>query len=189
MPFNLKMKKILISLLIILTIFIYRNEIYNLLFKYQELEIISTQKLNSSYHIGEINNILNSKDWSGIVALNNLLLKYTKRTLSYGTKQTTNNINKFKKGTKAHCVGYAAFHNAVLNYTLNLLNIKNYRVYHIRGEIEFLGINLNKLSNSSFFKTHDFVKIVNMKNGKYYYCDPSLFEFSKINKIGSTTGI
>jgi len=162
--------------------FIYRHELFNLLFEYQDLREIPEQKLTNSDIKNDIAGVL--KDWYDIESLNILLLDYTKKTLSYGVNQSSNDINNYKLGTKAHCVGYAAFHNSILNYALRLSRIKDYKVTHVRGKIELLGVNLNKLSASNFFKDHDFVKIENVKNGEYYYCDPSLYEFSKISKIG-----
>jgi hypothetical protein len=178
------MKKLSFTILIFSTIFIYRHELFNLLFIYQEFKEIPEQKLINSNIKDDIANTLRNRVWFDIAELNGILLKYTDKRLTFGSKQTSNNINNFRTGSKAHCVGYAAFHNAILNYTLDSLGVEDLRITHVRGEIKLLGFNLNKLSKSKFFKDHDFVKIENIENGEYYYCDPSLYEFSKIHKIG-----
>ena len=178
------MKKKLIILLVFITLFIYRQEIFNLLVKYREIKIVPEQQLTNSITKNEIDSFIKSYDWLGVEELNNLLLKYTKKTLKFGAKPSTNDINKFTKGTKTHCVGYAAFHNSILNYVFRSLNMEDYKATHERGIIRFLEINLNKLSNSAFYKNHDYIKIENTKTGKYFYCDPSLYEFTRIRYIG-----
>jgi len=182
-------KKLGIALFIFAGLWIYRTEFFNLMVEYKPNTELETVSLNQSEVSKSVDEIIESDGYVGFVELNKLLLKNTTSNLEFSQEQNFNNINELKGLGRAHCVGYASYHTSVLNYAVERMNSEYYSIDHVRGSIHFLGIDLSKLTNNPFFQDHDFIRIRNNNLDKEYFCDPSLFEFLRIDRIKLKNGI
>ena len=121
----------------------------------------------------------------GFDEFNNRVLQLIGRKLSFGKNQLLDDPDDFREST-AHCVGYASLHSSLLNY---YCKNTDYEVSHVRGKIYLLGFDLTKLSNSTFWQNHDFVRIKHKKLDKEYFSDASMYEYLRISRIGLKYGM
>jgi hypothetical protein len=178
----MKIKPIFYVLLVIVTIYLYRHELFNLCVSYHAVENIPVQELRDEQIMREVEQVFKNSHLD-IIELNKALLGYTTVQLKFSKHQNVVDVNNFKKGTFAHCVGYAAFHSSILTYAQTLLNSDLYKISHQRGHVTLFGFKLNKFLKGNFYQDHDFVRIENSAVSKYYFCDPSLYEYFRIHKI------
>lgn len=160
-------------------------ELFNLLIKYEVETEIPIVELKDEYWLSEIEIIKNSTSYLGVVEFNDRVLQLISSKLNFGKTQLIKDPNDFREST-AHCVGYASLNSAILNY---YCKNTTYEISHVRGAIYFLGFNLTKLSNSKFWKNHDFVRIKHKSTGKEYFSDASIFEYLRISRIGLKYGM
>lgn len=178
-------KRTCITLLVLISMWIYRMEVFNVFIRYEVETEIPIVELKDEYWISEIKNITTSESYVGVVEFNDRVLQLISSKLSFGKTQLIKDPNDFRESI-AHCVGYASLNAALLNYSCKNTS---YEISHVRGKIYFLGYELTKLSNSNFWKNHDFVRIKNKSTNKEYFSDASLFEYLRISRIGLKYGM
>jgi len=154
------LRAILISLLLSLSVlFILKNSI-----SYTEVKTINS----SNYNI-DVEKISN-QCVSDVI---DLALTETKDRLSFSLDSKNNNDIKYLIENKlAHCVGYAAVCNSIIN-SYQHPNIKS---RHVRAKIGIFGFDVHSLFSSPAFKDHDICVVENTQTGEVYYIDPSLSE-------------
>ena len=177
------MRKISYILFVVTSIYVYRHELFDLAVTYEADEVLPITDLVDLNLMSDVDSIVEANGYYGVVFFNQRLLNYTSSKLRFGQNQSFTNANDLNENATAHCVGYASFHASILRYALKSKGIDAFKIRHVRGHIEVMGINLNNLFPSSFFKTHDFVEIRSTEINEFYYCDPSLYEFAIIYKI------
>ena len=102
-------------------------------------------------------------------------LYLTANQLRFTSGKNFTDPNQLFYSKTAHCVGYAAFFNTTCQALLRKAKLENrYRVKHLRGKLTLLGFDLHRLTNSPFFRDHDFNMIEDLQTGKKIYVDASL---------------
>ena len=99
----------------------------------------------------------------------------TTHRLSFASQKTEVDPNLSFHGRQAHCVGYAAFFATACNFLIEKNGLQEeWKAEHIRGRIEFLGIDLHQFSADPFFRDHDFNLVENRRTGERYLVDASV---------------
>jgi hypothetical protein len=147
------------------------------LFSYKELYVVDNapQKINRKADFKSDN----------LEELINESLRITLRDLSFSLKSGNNsNVNDMYKTKKAHCVGYASFFATTCNYLLKKYHLGDrWTAKPQIGQIYFMGTNIHKYFESSFFKDHDFVTIENETTGEIFAVDPTMNDYFHIDFI------
>jgi hypothetical protein len=111
-------------------------------------------------------------------------LSITARQLNFTSNKNDIDPNKLIYSKSAHCVGYASFFATTCNYLFDKYNVTDNWIAKAQvGKLYFLGTNIHKYFNSSFFKNHDFVTIENKTTGKIYAVDPTVNDYLCIDFI------
>lgn len=111
-------------------------------------------------------------------------LSMTSNHLNFTTEKNEVDPNKLINSRKAHCVGYATFFSTISNYLFRKYNLQNtWKAKPQIGQLYFLGTNIHKIFNSTFFKDHDFVTIENIKTGEIIAVDPTLNDYLHIDFV------
>lgn len=111
-------------------------------------------------------------------------LSITSRQLYFTAQKNDVDPNKLLVSKSAHCVGYATFFATTCNYLLLKNNLAdNWTAKPHVGQLLFLGTNIHKYFNSSFFKDHDFVTIENKRTGQILAVDPTVNDYLCIDFI------
>lgn len=154
------LRAILIGLVISITTFIVvKNSI-----SYTEVKTIDSSNYSIDYKE------ISSQCVSEIVELS---LDETKDILSFSLDSKNNTDVKYLIENKiAHCVGYAALCNSIIN-SYDHPDIKS---KHVRAKIGIFGFDIHSLFSHPAFKDHDVCVVENTKTGEIYYIDPSLSE-------------
>jgi len=111
-------------------------------------------------------------------------LSITSQKINFSASKNDNDPNKLIKSETAHCVGYASFYATICNSLLKKYNLANkWTAKRQIGQLYFLGKNIHKYFNSSFFKDHDFVTIENNVTGEIFAVDPVVNDYLHIDFI------
>ena len=111
-------------------------------------------------------------------------LTITSRQLNFTANKNDIDPNKLITSKTAHCVGYATFFATTCNYLLKRYNLADrWTAKPQIGQLYFLGTNIHKYFNSTFFKDHDFVTIENKKTGEIIAVDPTVNDYLLIDFI------
>jgi hypothetical protein len=87
---------------------------------------------------------------------------------------------------KANCVGYAAYFNTVCEAMIARAGLNNrYKVRHLRAKITFLGLDLHLLTDSPFFKDHDYNMVEDLQTGERFFVDASTKDLLGIGHVNS----
>jgi hypothetical protein len=101
-------------------------------------------------------------------------LSLTTSQLEFSFGKCDSDPNHLFYSKKANCVGYAAYFNAVCQQLLAQVGLeKRYRVQHLRANITFLGFDLHQLTDSPFFKDHDYNMVEDLRTGERIFVDAS----------------
>ena len=182
---NDMMKKSCLLLFGLSSLWMYRMELFNLMVKYEVETEIPIVEIKDEYWVGEIEKIINSTSYVGVVEFNDRILQLISSKLNFGKNQVIKDPNKLREST-AHCVGYASLNSALLNY---YCKNTSYEISHVRGKVLFLGYDLTNLSKSNFWRNHDFVRIKHKSLNKEYFSDASIYEYLRISRIGLKYGM
>jgi len=111
-------------------------------------------------------------------------LSITSKQLNFSADKNDIDPNRLISSKTAHCVGYASFFATTCNYLLDKYNLANKWIAKPQvGQLYFLGTNIHKYFNSSFFKDHDFVTIENKTTGEIFAVDPTVNDYMNIDFI------
>lgn len=111
-------------------------------------------------------------------------LSITSGQLNFTANKNDIDPNQLINSKTAHCVGYASFFAATCNYLLQKHSLAGkWTAKHQVGQLYFLGTNVHRYFNSSFFKDHDFVTIENTETGEIIAVDPTIHDYLWIDYI------
>ena len=111
-------------------------------------------------------------------------LSITSEQLKFTANKNDTDPNKLITSKTAHCVGYASFFATTCNHLIDKHNLADtWTAKQQVGQLYFLGTNIHKYFNSSFFKDHDFVTIENKTTGEIFAVDPTVNDYLYIDFI------
>lgn len=165
------MKRFKFILLLILLVIVLRGWLYRLTVTYHPISerpaILATDKgFKQQLENQPIDTSMQRIVWQS--------LNLTTSQLEFSFGKCDNDPNLLFYSQKANCVGYAAYFNAVCQQLIEQAGIeKRYRVQHLRANITFLGFDLHQLTDSPFFKDHDYNMLEDLKTGERIFVDAS----------------
>ncbi|QHI36063.1 hypothetical protein IMCC3317_14160 [Kordia antarctica] len=179
---NLKkyLNRILVSGILL---FIFKGFLYRNLVAYTKIETRKNYAITNKNIIQSIEKYTNDEELTidDIIEISN---KITSKELEFTLHETSNNPNLNFETNKANCIGYSSLFNAVGNYILQQQNLsETYEFRHVVGKMKFLGYDIHNIFKSPFFKDHDYNEIINKKIGAKHYVDPSLYDYTWINRV------
>ena len=162
---------ILISVTIML---IFRGWIFRHLVTYQPIKQRTEYKATDLNFISYIEQNIDNKKELNIDDIIEHALSITSQQLDFTTSNNYNDPNKLINTKTANCIGYASFFSTTCNYLLKKYKLANTWTSKPQiGKLYFLGTDIHKNFNSSFFKDHDFVTIENKTTGEILAIDPN----------------
>jgi len=171
------------SIIILVLILVFRGWIYRNTFHYTIIKERSQIELTDKTLKTEIDKEIAGKNLS-LPQTIKTARKITNKNLFFSTEKISFNPNISIKTGKANCIGYSAMLSSVFNYIVKKQNNNTkYRVKHLVGKIDFLGLDIHKLFESSFFKDHDFNEIINLETDEKEYIDPNLSDYFYIHRV------
>lgn len=177
-----KSKKKYKTLIVIALLFVFKTSVYKLFFSYKVFKERKTIELVNKKLKNKVDKQIQDKNLKPLQVLD-LANQITCKNLSFTFHKALSNPNELYFTKKANCIGYAQFCSAVGNYILEKQNIDAYYFTPAVAEIEFLGFNVHRLFSSPFFKNHDIVLFVKVKEGNLVATDPSLSDYTGIKKV------
>ncbi len=167
------MKKwIKIGFVLLLLLVLFRGWLFRLVVTYYP---ISAQQ-NYSVSDKKLEELLDNQPiGSNVENIIEQSLRLTANQLRFTSGKNFTDPNQLFYSKTAHCVGYAAFFNITCQALLRNAKLENqFRVKHLRGKLTLLGFDLHRLTNSPFFRDHDFNVVEDLQTGKKIYVDASL---------------
>lgn len=110
-------------------------------------------------------------------------LEVTSEKLSFTFNKCDKDPDKLLKSKRANCVGYAAFFSATCNKLFEQNKMNDWSATPMVAQIYLFGVNVHPFISSPFFKDHDFVKIENNRTGERFFVDPSLYDYTGIERV------
>jgi hypothetical protein len=176
----------LIGLLIICAT-ILSGPIFRVLVKYSATKPQETILLVDGAFQSEIKDRRDGKDLDldQIIRLSRTI---TNQKLKFTFKEgDLKNPNDVEKIDRAHCVGYAAMFTSIASYLIDLQDSEHeYQVKHLRGKLLLLGFDIHP-KNRPFLANHDYCEIKNLQSGQIVWVDPSLSDYTLINRVSVKT--
>lgn len=171
----------LISLGILLFIFkgfLYRNLITNQKLAERKIYTITNNALKEHINTQIANEPLT------LEKIIDISQEITADRLHFSTEEINSDPNISYNTGKANCVGYAAMFATIGNYILQEKALtETYKINHVVGTLELFGENIHDLFKSPFFKDHDYNEIIDKQTGERLYVDPSLYDYTWINRV------
>ncbi len=181
-------KRTLLTILILTTVgLLFRGWFYRHLVTYKSVGLrtnySATDKILTDF-IDANNDKQTDPDIKQIIKLG---LSITSKKLNFTADKNDTDPNKLITSKTAHCVGYATFFATTCNYLLDKHKLSDTWIAKPQvGQLYFLGTNIHKYFNSTFFKDHDFVTIENKKTGEIVAVDPTVNDYLLIDFITYT---
>jgi len=163
---------------------LFRGWFYRHLITYKSFGLRTTYAATNENLVDYINANIDKQADTDIEQIIELGLSITSKQLNFTADKNDNDPNKLITSKTAHCVGYATFFATTCNYLLDKYNLADTWTARPRvGQLYFLGTNIHKYFNSSFFKDHDFVTIENKTTGEIFAVDPTVNDYLRIDFI------
>lgn len=135
---------------------------------------VSEQAVIAATDSGLLQHIENQPIDTNLQAIVRRSLSLTASQLRFSFGKCESDPNRLFYTQKANCVGYAAYFNATCEKMLKIAGLETrYKVKHLRANITFLGFDLHQLTNSPFFKDHDFNMVEDLRTGERIFVDAS----------------
>jgi hypothetical protein len=178
-------KRTLLTILILTIVgLLFRGWFYRHLVAYKSLGIRTNYLATDVKLTDYINASIDKQTDPNIEKIVKLGLSITSRQLNFTAHKNDIDPNKLINSKSAHCVGYASFFATTCNYLLGKYNVADTWIAKAQvGQLYFLGTNIHKYFNSSFFKDHDFVTIENKITGEIYAVDPTVNDYLCVDFI------
>jgi len=178
-------KRTILIILILTTVgLLFRGWLYRNLVTYKSIGLRTNYSATDDKLIDYIDT--NSEKYADldIEQIIKLGLSITSKQLNYTADKNDNDPNKLISSKKAHCVGYAAFFATTCNYLVEKNDLADTWIAKPQtGQLYFLGTNIHKLFNSTFFVDHDFATIENNKTGEIFAVDPTINDYIYIDFV------
>jgi len=175
-----------ISLLVLILFrgYIFRKTIYyKEIGKRKEIRITNIKLLN----------LINKKSETisykiGLTEVVTIANEITTQELRFTTHKVSYNPNELIITKQANCIGYSAMFNSITNHIIRKEKLNDtFEATHKVGKLTLFGTDLHKFFKSSFFKTHDFNTIKNLKTGEVISIDPSMSDYLRIKRVISNS--
>lgn len=178
-------KRIVLTILILTAVgLLFRGWFYRHLVSYKSVGIRTNYLATDEKLTKYIDSSIDKQSEPHIEQIIKLGLSITSRQLNFTSNKNDIDPNKLINSKTAHCVGYASFFATTCNYLLKKYNLADkWTAVSKIGQLHFLGTNIHKYFNSSFFKDHDFVTIENKETGETFAVDPTVNDYLKIDFI------
>ncbi len=168
------MKRLKIVLLVGLVLFLLRGSIFRGLITYHPIEEQPSYPISDKNLAELVENKPISANAESIVKQT---LRLTAGQLRFTSGKNFTDPNQLFYSKSANCVGYAAFFNTTCQALLHKAKLENrFRVKHLRGKLTLLGFDLHQLTDSPFFRDHDFNVVEDLQTGEKIYVDASTFD-------------
>ncbi len=178
-------KRLFLIILILTTIgILFRGWFYRHLVTYKSVGLRTNYSVKDEKLTDYIETNIDNQTDTEIEQIVKLGLSKTARQLNFTANKNEIDPNKLVISKTAHCVGYASFFATTCNYLLKKYNLADkWTAKPQIGQLYFLGTNIHKYFNSSFFKDHDFVTIENKITGEILAVDPTINDYLNIDFI------
>jgi len=178
-------KRILLTFLVLTTVgLLFRGWFYRHLVTYKSVGHRTNYSATDKKLVDYINANTDEQTDPDIEHIVKLGLSITSGQLNFTAGKNDTDPNKLITSKTAHCVGYASFFATTCNYLLDKYNLADTWTSKPQiGQLYFLGTNIHKYFNSSFFKDHDFVTIENKTTGEIFAVDPTVNDYLYIDFI------
>ena len=181
-------KRTLLIILILTTVgFLFRGWFYRHLVTYKSIGLRTNYSAKNkilTHYIDENSYKQTDHEIKQIIKLG---LSITSSQFNFTADKNDTDPNKLITSKTAHCVGYATFFATTCNYLLDKYKLSDTWIAKPQvGELFFLGTNIHKYFNSTFFKDHDFVTIENKTTGEIVAVDPTVNDYLDIDFITNT---
>lgn len=178
-------KRIILTLLVLTIVgLLFRGSFYRRLITYKSVGPRSVYLATDKKLVDYINSNTAEQTDPDIELIIKLGLSITSSQLNFTAQKNDIDPNKLIVSKSAHCVGYATFFATTCNYLLEKNNLSDtWTAKPQVGQLHFLGTNIHKYFNASFFKDHDFVTIKNKRTGQIFAVDPTVNDYLCIDFI------
>ncbi|MBO0360236.1 hypothetical protein J0X19_19910 [Hymenobacter sp. BT186] len=179
------MKRIFIIVLILTTVgLLFREWFYRNLVTYKSLGLRTNYSATNNKLVDYIDASVDKQADTDIEQIIKLGLSITSGQLNFTADKNDIDPNKLISSKTAHCVGYASFFATTCNYLLKKYNLSDrWSAKPQVGQLYFIGTNIHKYFDSSFFKDHDFVTVENKETGEIFAVDPTVNDYLDIDFI------
>jgi len=178
-------KRTILTILILIAVgLLFRGWFYRHLITYKSVGLRTNYAATNEKLVDYINANIDKQADTDIEQIIELGLSLTSKQLNFTADKIDNDPNKLITSKTAHCIGYATFFATTCNYLLDKYNLAD--TWTAKPQVEqlyFLGTNIHKYFNSSFFKDHDFVTIENKTTGEIFAVDPTVNDYLRIDFI------
>lgn len=176
------MKKALRNILLLaLVIFLIRGGLFRFLVKYHATDMLPKQEITNQAFLQFIEK---QEVEPTIEAIVKKSLRLSANRLSFTTHRCDIDPNLLFTSQKTNCIGYAAFFKTTCDGLLRKAKLESrFRVKHLRGKLTLLGIDLHRMSDSPFFRDHDFNLVEDMQTGEKIFVDASTFDMLGIGIV------
>jgi hypothetical protein len=178
-------KRILFTFLVLTTVgLLFRGWLYRHLVTYKSVGHRTNYSVTDKKFVDYINANTDEQTDPDIEHIIKLGLSITSGQLNFTADKNDTDPNKLITSKTAHCVGYASFFSTTCNHLLAKYNLADtWTAKPQVGQLYFLGTNIHKYFDSTFFKDHDFVTIENKKTGEIIAVDPTVNDYLLIDFI------
>ncbi len=177
-------RTMLIIIVLVVVGLLFRGCIYRHLVTYKSVGLRTNYSATDKKLIEYINENIGEQTDPGINNIIKIGLSLTSKRLNFTTDKNDIDPNRLMGSRTAHCVGYASFFATTCNYLFTKYKIADtWTAKQQVGQLYFLGTNIHKYFNSSFFKDHDFVTIENKTTGEVFAIDPTVYDYLYIDFI------
>ncbi len=178
-------KRTILAILILTAVgLLFRGWFYRHLVTYKSVGLRTTYSVTNNKLIDFIDESVDKQTNPDVEGIIKLGLSLTSKQLNFTADKNDNDPNKLMSSKTAHCVGYASFFSTTCNYLLKKYKLADSWTARPQiGQLYFLGTNVHKYFNSSFFKDHDFVTIENKTTGEIFAVDPTVNDYLNIDFI------
>jgi len=178
-------KRIFLTLFVLTTVgILFRGWFYRHLVTYKSVGLRTNYLATNDKLVDFINASAEKQTDTEIEKIIELGLSITSKQLNFTADKNDTDPNKLIISKTAHCVGYASFFATTCNHLLDKYNLADtWTAKPQVGQLYFLGTNIHKYFNSTFFKDHDFVTIENKKTGEIIAVDPTVNDYLLIDFI------
>ena len=151
------LKRTLLAILMLVAIvFLFRGWFYRQLVTYKSVGIRANYLVTEK----QLSNLLDvSIDKEADLSFEQIIklgLKITSKQLNFTFNKNDKDPNKLVSSKNANCVGYSSFFASTCNYLLKKYNLNDkWSAKPQIGKIYFLGMDVHKKIENSFFKDHD----------------------------------
>ncbi len=171
------------SLLLLLAVFLFRGWLFRLMVTYHPISERPTIVAKDEKLLQQLENQVIDTALQRIIDQS---LDLTASQLQFSFGKCESDPNRLFYTKKANCVGYAAYFSTVCENMIERAGLDSrFKVKHLRAKITFLGYDLHQLTDSPFFKDHDYNIVEDLRTGERIFVDASTQDVLGIGHVKS----